>query len=651
MQNKKIKKLIIGLLIFGQVITLPGLAFAQFSVPTSDANNGNVPGGLTGNGVNISFQGALAPITTANQTCSTAEAAYEKTDSAAQVGFSGLSIIGGDSVLLTQLAAKITAYNGFITCRKAVLVSLNALVAPSTFTSSIKQQQITLVSGAIDTYTSKLEQVQARYNNAKQGFWKTFMFNILIKTSKSVVNTLVGKLVNSYKINNIKQYADSVATLMYDNQFIRDNFPNAQTQLMARAIMENPKFRYKVPAGVFIAADQALGFNPKDLDLNGPQFYTNMAEVGSSSANPFFQHSQYVGGVDQARALSLAYSQNQISQSNGYKAPVTCAGSLAQQQAIDGQTKAADDRLANRKALLKDLQDYRDSNKNLSAAETERINREIAKAQADYDSALNAWSNLPYTVTGQNSKAGATTTSEGTMAIKICEAISSPAVLVNQGIDAAFKSVGVNLGQYDNNNLPGFIKIIGDVAAQIGSSLVLGGTGAAAGAALINEGKLVNAAIGAAGEYAASQASANLATKGITTFSIERNPGASSANSYSVNWEINKDIITSANFVTISGNGISAITTDPRTGQTVPNKLPLSGAYNITTTVGGSYFITIFDVTGRAITSGTLNLDTRTNPQAYNYNPNASAVAGAYTQKTSLGIRGPTVTLSPRGTE
>ena len=108
-------------------------------------------------------------------------------------------------------------------------------------------------------YVKKYSDLDARINNANQGFWKTLLISMLLQTSKAVADTLVTKLVNNYKISNLKHYTDSVATLMYDNQFIRENFPNTQDQLMARAILEQSGVPHANPAGNFCGGQRGFG--------------------------------------------------------------------------------------------------------------------------------------------------------------------------------------------------------------------------------------------------------------------------------------------------------------------------------------------------------------------------------------------------------
>lgn len=620
MRVNKTKKIIVSILLAAEILVWPFSAFAQLGtlnpVPTNDAGS---------TVANTAFSVAMTGPTLAYKTCLETINKAETANSVAQLGFSGMSIIGGDAVLMVKLGAMTTAYTAYLECANINLAIIREVPAPNMYTASKKLDTINQITTSIQAYKIKLEQVQARFDNAKQGFWKTLVFNILIKTSKAVTNALVAKLVSNYKIRNMMQYGDSVATLMYDNQFIRQNFPEAEGQFMARAILNNPAIRYKVPSYAYVAADSALGFNPSALDVNDPNFYSKMASVGSGFANPYFQHTSNVGGVDQARAMSLTYAQKQIDLSSGLKTPVTCAGSLSQQQAIDDRYKQASKQFDDRNALLNSLQRAKELGQPVSEDD-------LKKAQADFDVARNAMKTLPINVT--------------TPATKICEAIVSPPSLINKGIDEAFKSVGTKLGQYDSNNLPGFINIIGDVASQIGSNLIFGGASGAKNALLMNEGRMAEAAISAGTEAAYSQATEGLA-KGV---SFEAVKDENYQDGYVLNWDatLSPDLAEKANFVTIQGDGISATKTDPKSKQLVPNKLSVSGSALIHTSVGGSYVLTVFSSTGLALTAVTLTVKL-VPQQAANYNPNSPKVAGAYTIVPSLQIRGMKESLHPRG--
>lgn len=670
MQKIKTKKIIVGLLIFGQLSFLPSLAFAQLSVPTSNSALGS--GDILGTSANLTAQAALAGVDAINNKCILNEQASAVASTIDNLGFSGLAIIGGDKVLVANLTAVVADYNTQLLCRTSALAALRVIATPNVYTSNLKQRKEDDINLAMQGIKNRKDAVQARLTNAKQGFWKTLVFNILIKTSKSVATTLVGKLVNNYKIRDYKQYADSIATLVYDNQFIRENYPDNQGQMMARAMLTNPLFRKEVPTALFMVADAALGFDPKTLNTNDPSFYTKMASVGSAQANPYFIHNSFLANTDLAHSNALTYSQNQISQSQGLKTPVNCAGSLAQQKAIDAQTKALDKQWTDRKNLYDNLMDAKELGMKVSDSD-------IAKAKADLTTATTAWNNAPDALP------------KGTAALTICEAIVSPPSLINKGIDEAFKAIGVNLAQYNENNLPSFMNIIGDVASQIGTNFVLGGAQGAKSAVLLNEGRLVNAVTGAVGDYVNGNVAANL-SKGVT---INFDYNSSVANTYSISWDIITEKIANASFVTVVGDGLVASNKDPKTGNLIPVRYPISGTASFTTTKGGMYVVTVYDSAGRALTSANESLSVNANtssvvgnqtpnsgnpPPASNFacggnyisysacvsesgdasycssicggtamNSTSSQVAGAFTQREPLNIRGSAVHISPRG--
>ncbi len=635
MRANKFQKIVAGVLIFSQLTFWPALALAFVStapgalspVPINDT------GSITGN---TAFDAPFTTIKTTYTACNVTIKAFEVTDNAARLGFSFSSIIGGGGALAVQLQAEITAYNAYLNppCLTTILQSLDKLTAPNTYTSTLKQQLVTQVKADAQTYQAKLKIAHEKYDVASQSIWKALLITVLLKTSKTIANQLVNRLVNNYKIANIKQYTDSLSTLAYDNQFIRENFPDAQSQLMARAILTNPSFRNEIQPGIYAAADNALGYNPDTVNLSDPSFYSKMAAAGSSQANPYVMQTSFVAGVDQSHSNAQSSAQQQISQGNGYKAPVNCAGSLAQQKAIDSQSKALSNQLADRKALLKSLTDTRDNMKNFTIEQGQQIDSEVAKAQTDYNKALAAWNSAPSAI------------STSSPAIIICEGVSSPAVLVNQGIDSMFKAMGTNISQYNGNNLPSFLSAIGGIATQIGSSMVLGGiTGSPA---IISESQ----ALSQASSLGINFASQSLAALDNGIIFNTPQPTGNSPNEYELSWEINTAKLPTASYVTIKGTGVLD-TKINAAGKTVPNNLPLSGSYAVTATVNTSYKITVYHQNGSTpqITDPVLaseQTDLQVTKQTAKAGSGEPAVAGASITRRLEPIRGP-VGVSPRG--
>jgi hypothetical protein len=631
MQHNRTSKIIAAFLLISQLAFWPAVILAQVAVPTSDTGLGNNTGGPAGVIQNTAEAKALSAAFAIYQTCLSAVQAAEQVASKANVGLSTISVLSpsGNSAQLNAMNTLSAAYYTFLNCDMTQYLVFDGsggansgLPASSLYTSNMKEQYVSRISAGWTTYSKKSSDLDARIENSNQGFWKTLLVSLLLQTSKAVADALVSKLVNNYKISNLKQYADSAATLMYDNQFIRENFPNAQDQLMARAILTNPAFRSQIQPGIFVAANAALGYNPNAINPASPNFYGQMAAMGSPSANPYYLQTAYVGGVDQSRAASMATAQQQISQGSGYKAPVNCAGSLTQQRQVDMQYQALQAQAQNRDALLANLTAAVNSGQKVSASD-------LAKAQADDNAAQLALVNAPQAVM---SSSGSTSTNP---AIIMCEAISSPAVLVNQGIDALFNAVGGNLTQYNGSNLPAYINTITGIASQIGTSMVLGGVGAGASSALINENKAIAATAALA---ASTNSAANSSTSGIngsSNFVIGIYP--SSGNNTLVNWQVLTSNLPTASYVTVTGPGAP-------TGH-----LSLTGNMTVSPTTNTSYVLTVFDATGKTLGSTNMNVFVDTSSsQSFNYNPNAPTVAGAFTNRPVVATRGPVAQLSIR---
>jgi hypothetical protein len=640
MRANRVQKTTILILIFGQLALWPFSAFAVplplasvvaplTAIPVS-------PGGTAAG--NLAFNTAMAGVQGLYDTCNDILKGFEQTDQGVTMGMSFASLLSGGGALAGQYGAEADAYDLFTTCLdgsdgiEGVIGDLDAVPAPDSYTSGIKAQFRATVVAKYNAYVLKYNSAAAKYNVASQGVWKALLITILINTTKTVADALVNHLVSNYKITNIKAYTDSIATLMYDNQFLRDNFPATQDQMMARQILLNPLLRSQIQPGIYQAATNFV--NPTKINYNSPNFYNQMAMAGSSPGNPYFIQTAMVSGVDQSHSSALATAQTTISQGSGYKAPVNCAGSLQQQQLIDTQTKQAQALLANRQQLLTNLQ------QNGGSAS------DIAKAQADVNAANTAWQSLPYTVTGQgsvsNSAAGGGNNTEGSAAIVMCEAINSPAILVNQGIDAVFKSL--NLGQYNNSNLPQSLAAISTMATQIGSSLILGGTLGSGGtnASLLNEQKAINSAASIAGSAVFPPTTLNQA--GASSGIIFNTPLPSYSNGtvsgYNLTWQI-LPTVSGASYVGISGPGLGL------------TKQPLTGGFAVPSyNAGESYTLTVYSATGASLGTATVTVPQPPTNSGTNggltYNSSAPTVAGAYTDKPVLNIRGPAVVVTPR---
>jgi hypothetical protein len=552
MAGIKLKKIIIYFLASLQIVLWPSLALAQVpglggagSFAGLNGSNAALPLFVTNTAnplVDTPILIAIDAASKANQGCATAEQAFAIGDTAAQLGFSGLAVISGGASLTTQLTAKIGKLEGFISCRQAVLTSLEGITTPDLITTQPKQTVSNAATAAIVSLKAKEDALKAQLANATQGVWKALLITVLLNTTKVVANQMVNKIVNNYKIANVKAYTDSLASLMYTNQFVRENYPDSAGQLIARSMLVNPALRNQLNPAVATVANNALaagGVDPRNLSSTDPNFYSKLALIGSSQANPYFLQTQYAAGASQAQASALAAAQSHIAQGNGYKSPVNnCGSALVQQKNIDAQNKVALDQIKNRQALLDNLLNASEAGQNVSQADINKASTDLKNAQA-------AWNALPDSLGAADP------------AVIMCETVSSPAVLVNQGIDALFKTMTNNLSQYNSNNLPGFLSNISNIATQLGSSMILGGiTGHSA--TINGAGAALSSTAAAAGlQTLNANIAANLA-KGVD---FEVQPNADVANGYSLTWQIVGTALSSASYVTISGPGLTASST------------------------------------------------------------------------------------------
>lgn len=637
-------KIIAGFLLLFQLgfFLFPLVASAQFSVvgdtpelplyTVSIGNDTSAAATLT-NGI---FLSAYTAAKTAEQTCKTKFLAAEAANTAVSTGFSFSSLIGGGGALALQLGHEVAYTSVYLYCEQAVLLTLNSpplVVTTNDSNNTLKQQLLSQVNANISSSSAKLKTALARYNVANQNIWKALLITILIQTTKSVADQLVTKLVNNYKISNIKAYTDSVATLMYDNQFIRDNFPDQQDQLMARAILTNPALKSQIQPGILAKANAAVGFTPTTANY-ATMNYSQMAQAGMGPGNPYLQQTMFVSGVNQAHSNAQNSAQVMIAQSNGYKTPVTsCNQALNQQKTIDTQNNAAQAKLNYDQRQLNDLQNALEAGVNVSQSD---INKASAAVTAD----TAAWNNLPYTVAGNNSAAQSSSAGgsaiQGQTAIVMCEAVSSPAVLVNQGIDALFNAVGNNISQYNSSNLPGVLGQIASIATQIGSRMILGGiTGTSAH---INENQVANAGVAAITGVVIQNTTSNTTANMANGISLTYSSTDGVANGYSLNWTVQTTQIPVASYVTITGPGITGAAT----------KLPLSGAYAVVSSTGGNYVLTVYDQYGKSLATATQNI-APPSQQSFNYNSGAPQVAGAFTNLPVVATRGPQLVFAPRG--
>jgi len=610
--NLKLKKYLTSLLV-GLLLLQPVLVFAQLGeVPISHPGLGQ--GGILGSAASVASKAALVTATAANEACQKAEVAFNTANTIKGIAYGGLSLIGGNKTEVADLEIYKKAVDGFIKCREAVKTSLLAAATINLYDGQTKQRLNDDISIALRNLEKRRDDIETQAKIAKRGLWKGILAALLLKTTKVVSQRLVNSLTSKYKVNDVMQYADAVASNVYTAQLINDRAVDNEEQLILRSMISNPLLRTKVDNVIYQKAADALElngqvFSARTTSADDPDFYLKMLKYGDANSHVPFLKTAYDNRATEIQTAGLSSAQNEILLGSGLKAPRTCEGNVNEQKQIDQKWAQANDKLGNRAALYEDLKNaYNTSYAQLSENEKKRLAADLKKAEADYLKAASELKAMP--------------TSYQTTVLKICKAIASPAELVNKGIDKAFGKFADTLGDYNDNNLPFFMGWISDIGSAIGSNLIFGGD--LKSTILAESGNLTSAINLGLSFVDAGAAKKNL-ENGID-FNVSKGSGA---DEYILDW--NAFDVKNGDFVTIKGDGISDVQRDPITGQVltqgssnlpVLNRLELSGSKTIITKVGGTYVLRVYDVNEKPLSNiGSISFT----PQSLQDTPNNTA--------------------------
>ncbi len=507
--------------------------------------------------------------------------------------FGGLKFISGDAGESNMILSKIgTLTTHLRTCLEPSITSTKALNPPSIKQMQEKQTVLDLLSKEKASVEQRLEQLNHQYRLATQNFWKSVTISILLKTTKVVSQRLVNTITSKYKINDVLKYADAIASNVYTAQLIQDRAVDGQEQLILRSIITNPLLRSKVDSAIYQRAADALELNgstftASSISADDPDFYLKLGKFGDPQTNPAFMKTVYENRASEINSVSLSSAQNEILLGSGLKAPRNCSGNVNEQKAIDQKWAQTSDQLKNRLDLLNDLKNaYSTRSQFTNDRETQRLQDDLKKAEADYVKASQQLKAMP--------------TSYKSPVLKICEAIASPAELVNKGVDKAFGAFTNSMSDYNDNNLPFFMSWISDIGANIANNLIFGGD---LKASLLSESSNLAQAVNYGLSFVDAQSARKNLENGIN-FGYEPGNGK---DEYILSWEmVNVD---RADYVTINGDGISdvkrdsagrVITETTRIGNATVtvaavNKLAKDGSVAIKTSRGGEYSLKVYD--------------------------------------------------------
>jgi len=617
MRKKFFAKILISALIFAQAALAPLSAFAQFGVsnkvPTQDGDLYEVISGkkpsLISNPIS-SFEQFTKALDLALDTttsivngvkCSdilkAATDILNKADDFNSWTFGGLSLVTGSAGEVAMLKGKIVSLNNAKTCVVDKQLAVVEKIKPgSILEAQAKQTAMDDLTKQRENIKLRLDQMNMQLRQAQGNFWKSVVVATLLKTTKLVSQRLVNTLTSKYKINNVMQYADAVASQVYTTQLILSKATDKQDQLILRSLATNPLLRTKIDSAIYQRAADALEINGETFSTRGmsaddPDLYLKLAKFGDPNTSVPYLKTSYNNRSSEMSAIGKASAQNEILLGSGLKAPRTCEGNVSTQNAIDQEWAQVNDQMQNRLALYWELEDSYDTRyKSLSPKDQQQLATDFKKAEADYLSAAAKLKEMP--------------TKYENPVLDICKAIASPAEMVNKGIDKAFGKFADNLGDYKTENLPFFMNFISDIGSNIASDLIFGGD---VKATLLQESGNISTAINLGINFADAQTSQKNMENGIDFYFV---PSTTNPNGFTIKWEI-LPVIDDVAYVTVSGPGVSSILTDSAgrpvvgpTGQPLVNKfLGRSGSKFVEAPNGGTYSLRVFNNKDQALSN------------------------------------------------
>ena len=617
MRKKFFAKILISALIFAQAALAPLSAFAQFGVsnkvPTQDGDLYEVISGkkpsLISNPIS-SFEQFTKALDLALDTttsivngvkCSdilkAATDILNKADDFNSWTFGGLSLVTGSAGEVAMLKGKIVSLNNAKTCVVDKQLAVVEKIKPgSILEAQAKQTAMDDLTKQRENIKLRLDQMNMQLRQAQGNFWKSVVVATLLKTTKLVSQRLVNTLTSKYKINNVMQYADAVASQVYTTQLILSKATDKQDQLILRSLATNPLLRTKIDSAIYQRAADALeingeAFSTRGMSADDPDLYLKLAKFGDPNTSVPYLKTTYNNRSREMSAIGKASAQNEILLGSGLKAPRTCEGNVSTQNAIDQEWAQVNDQMQNRLALYWELEDSYDTRyKSLSPKDQQQLATDFKKAEADY---LNAAAKLKEMPTKYENPV-----------LDICKAIASPAEMVNKGIDKAFGKFADNLGDYKTENLPFFMNFISDIGSNIASDLIFGGD---VKATLLQESGNISTAINLGINFADAQTSQKNMENGIDFYFV---PSTTNPNGFTIKWEI-LPVIDDVAYVTVSGPGVSSILTDSAgrpvvgpTGQPLVNKfLGRSGSKFVEAPNGGTYSLRVFNNKDQALSN------------------------------------------------
>ncbi len=145
----------------------------------------------------------------------------------------------------------------------------------------------------------------------------------------SMLNKLITKIEQNYKIANFLYYTDALVSGQYANDYLNKYVNDPLDRNIVKQFIpqfncgKNPDLKSLFQA----KANQYLGFNPATLDLNDPNYYQKMARVGDAMSSPGGWQVYYQDLASQTQSKAQKSAEQELT-SSGLKTPRSTIQSL-----------------------------------------------------------------------------------------------------------------------------------------------------------------------------------------------------------------------------------------------------------------------------------------------------------------------------------
>jgi len=541
--------------------------------------------------------------------------------------FSSFSLIGGSPTEALQITTKLSALIGLKTCDQAQLDALKIAIPDSLMTAQELTRRMAVLNSEIASLSTRIEALKARQSASFKDVLKAVAIKLLLTYSQQLTTKMINTLIYKYKINDYLQYADAVASTVYNADYVNKNYPNVSNQLILRSILQNGTVQGEVLPMIRQEAQENLGFSPDLVLTSDPSYYVKMAQVQSMQNDPYTLGMIYRDRASQVQAQGLTSAQQEISQGKGFIPVRNCSGAVSQQKQIDVQ---------NIKLSYQADLDYQTLAKLQSAytmMPTTQMKAQLDTATAAYQQSQTKLKALPQSV----DKAFVT----------LCEGINNPGAFVGDSIQSYLQQHLQQSGTLNNNNLPFYGSFIQSVAMNFINNIFTGGksnaqllteAGLAAGTVVAND------AVNKWDENKAqNQVDQNITENKNTLTQASKNGATLKASSitgstaqFQLLWDTTGYTTGDVGFITITGgSGLSATAAVQALGQTGSKTL----AYP-PTAYGSTYTLNMY---AKGAVAGTSQPMDQVSISVVNptFISSSGNVFGAYAGKPSEPIRGP----------